>query len=101
MVATLGHIDDSFFALFMNRNLFDRVGRVSLYANAYLLWSATAEELEGTPPNKEPRTPWAFSSAELADPWVRVMPKGFTGSLHFSEVTPRRLWNARALDHPP
>ncbi len=98
VVSTLGDIDDSFFAFFMNRTLFDRLAEISIFANAYLLWRASSEELEATAPNSVPLTPWAFSEAELNDQWVRVGPKGFTGGLHFSEMTPRRLWAARELE---
>jgi hypothetical protein len=100
IVARLADLEDSHFAFFMNRALFDYVARIRMYANEYLIWSANSEGLSANAPNDEPRTPWSFTAAELSDPWVRVMPKGFTGSLHFSSTTPRRLWDAQGLDEP-
>lgn len=92
VVAKLRDLDDSFFALFMNRKLCGYLKSISLYANDYLLWRAAADELEASTPNGPIKTPWQFSADELSDPWVRVMPRGFTGSLHFSDMTPFRLW---------
>lgn len=97
VVATLKDIDDSLFLLFMNKQLFERLGNVALYANEYLLWTSTVQDLEATPPNSPVGTPWTFTQDELDDPWVRVMPKGFAGSIHFADVTPLRMWSARAL----
>lgn len=100
IVATLAELDDSYFAFFMNRSLFDRIARIRIFANEYLIWSGSSEELAADEPNEQPRTPWLFTPAELSDPWVRVMPKGSAGSLHFSDITPRRLWDAKGLDEP-
>ena len=98
VVATLDDIDDSYFALFMNQRLFERIATVDLYANQYLIWSAKANTLSADSPNAEPKTPWEFSAEELSDAWVRVMPRRFTGSLDFSSETPRRMWEPRRLE---
>jgi hypothetical protein len=100
VVSTLADIDNGLFAFFMNRRLFDRIAGIHLYANEYLIWSTSADQLHGDNPNSEPETPWRFAADELADPWVRVMPKDYRGSLQFSSSTPRRLWDAPRLRLP-
>jgi hypothetical protein len=97
VAAKLSDLDEGFFAFFMNQRLFEHVTAVRLYANQYLIWSATADQLRADPPSKTPVTPWVFSEDELADAWVRVMAKGGTGTIHFSSVTPRRMWDAPRL----
>jgi hypothetical protein len=92
--AKLSDLDGAFFAFFMNRALFDRMAALYVSANEYLLWHATASELQADAPNEEPNTPWQFSADELEDPWVRVMPDGFTGRIEFAFQTPRRMWDA-------
>jgi hypothetical protein len=82
----------------MPLRLFSEVARIRIYANAYLLWSDKAANLQADPPNSEPAAPWAFSQEELADEWVRVMPKRFVGHLHFWRNTPRRNVDARSVE---
>jgi hypothetical protein len=100
LVATMADLDDSFFAFFMNQQLFARTAAIHIFANEYLLWSATAEELKADSPNAPPETVWQFSPEELSDSWVRVMPKNHTGWLHFSSSTPRRLRAATRVASP-
>lgn len=97
LVTTIADLDDSFFAFFMNQQLFSRTAGIHLFANEYLLWSATADELKADSPNAPPETAWQFSPDELSDSWVRVMPKDHTGWLHFSTSTPRRLREAKRV----
>lgn len=97
IVPRLGDIDEGIFAFFMNRKLFEAVHSIRMFANEYLVWSATIDQLRGDAPNAAPRTPWKFSDEELTDSWVRVMPSGFTGRIEFSSLTPRRMWGAPRL----
>lgn len=97
-VAKLGDIDEAFFAFFMNRRLFEAVASAHVYANEYLIWSSTADQLYADQPNTVPKTPWKFTSTELSDEWVRVMPRDGTGTIYFSSLTPRRLWAAPRLE---
>ena len=96
-VSTLADLDEGMFAFFMNRRLFDRVASITVYGNEYVIWSAQASELAADAPNGEPATPWVFDSSELADPWVRVLPKDFSSRFDFSSMTPRRVHAARPL----
>lgn len=98
--ASLGDLDEAMFAFVMNRRLFEVSAAIDMYANEYLIWSASVDDLAADRPNEDPRTPWSFSEDELADEWVRVGPKSFVGSLHFSTSTPRRMWNAPRLAVP-
>jgi hypothetical protein len=98
IVASLADLEDGMFAFFMNRNLFDHVESIQMYANEYLLWSATAAEVQADAPNTEPKTPWQFTPAELLDPWIRVMARGGPSQLHFASRTPRRMRDAKGLD---
>lgn len=97
IVTTLGDIDEAFFAFFMNAKLFESLESIRIFANEYLVWSATADQLRGDAPNAEPKTPWQFSPEELSDEWIRVMPKGYSGHIQFSSLTPRRMWDAPRL----
>jgi hypothetical protein len=101
IVSTLSDLDEGMFGFSMNRQLFNRLASITVYANEYAIWSATASELSADTPNAEPKTPWVFDAAELEDPWVRVLPKDFSGTFHFSSTTPRRVRLARQLPRAP
>ncbi len=97
--ANLADLGEAFFHFEMNRQLFDRLAGIEIFANEYLLWSATAESLYADAPNVEPTTPWNFSDDELADEWVRVMlGYGRPGQFDFSSTTPRRWREAQRLE---
>lgn len=98
VVAKLGDIDDAYFAFFMNKRLFAAVHSIRIFANEYLVWSAAADQLRADKPNQEPKTPWVFTPSELTDQWVRVLPKGYSGHIQFSSLTPRRMWSAPTVD---
>ncbi|WKW12841.1 hypothetical protein Strain138_002151 [Pseudogemmatithrix spongiicola] len=96
-LSRLADLDEASFAFFMNRKLWERVGRIDIFANDYLVWTASVSELSDDPPNAQPELPWQFSADELADEWVRVMPRGYTGSLNFTSSTPLRLIEAEQM----
>ena len=94
---TLNNLGDAFFAFFANESLARRIVAIEVFANEYLLWSASEPDIRIDAPNGEVSTPWKFSEEELSDSWVRIMTKKGTPSLNFSSATPRRMWDAPAI----
>ncbi len=94
---TLGDLDENDFVFFMNQTLAERIDKIEIMANGYLLWSGSRSALSVDHHERNPRWPWSFSSDELSDPWVRIMPSGGCGIFRFDEVTPRRLYAASPL----
>lgn len=96
-ISSLADLDGALFAFFMNRSLSERIARIEIFANDYLVWSAPASELGIDTPNGNPTLPWPLSSEEMADEWVRVMNRGYTASIDFSASTPVRLLEAAQI----
>ena len=97
-VPVLSDLDENLFAFLVNRKLSDHIDKITIYANEYLLWSASRSELNISEYEDHPSCPWAFTKEELNDPWVRIMPLGGAGVFRFSEITPRRLFEPLATE---
>lgn len=86
-------LDESFFVFFVNRKLSEYVDKIKIYANEYLLWSASRSELNFSAHDHNPNCPWFFTEEELNDAWVRIMPVSGVGVFRFSDIIPCRIFD--------
>jgi hypothetical protein len=86
-------IDQAWLMPILNKSLAEKVKAIHVYANGYKLYEAARSEFSIDNSSFDPKIPAQFSPEELADPWVRIRPKGLsTFVISFSERTPRRLF---------
>ncbi len=84
-------LDEAWHTTHVNASLADKIVKLRIFANEYLIQEIDRSDLSFSDPNKIPEQPWDFSEAELADPWVRVM-GAFGSSFSFSSKTPTRFF---------
>jgi hypothetical protein len=90
-------IDNGSFVFFFNRALAEKIERIRVYGNEYLLTDITREFRIDDSPWESP-VPYMFSPGELADPWVRLRPKAESRfTIRFSNMTPRRFFESEEL----
>lgn len=99
----LRDLDDCMFLPVLNASLAEMVQTIEVFANGYLLtqigpadFSIDRSELGVN------SLPGAFTSAELADPWVRLRPSNGTSAFHlrFDSKTPRRIFEHTETPEP-
>jgi hypothetical protein len=90
----LADLDDCMLAMFLNRSLADKLKRIHIFGNQYILSEYDRESFRIDSPQEE-FTPEGliFTKEELDDEWVRVMRKTGPSMIRFSEVTPVRFFD--------
>ena len=95
----LADLDENFFGFFINEKLTKHIKNIKIFANEYLLWSASISDLSIDEHDHVPICPWEFSEEELTDKWLRLMPSSGVGVFNFSDITPVRFVNAKMLEN--
>jgi hypothetical protein len=91
----LRDVDQAWFMPILNSSLADRLKTIHVYANGYKLQEIGKGDfsIDATPFDAD--IPLEFTQDELADPWVRIRPRGSsTFEISFSRHTPRRLFTS-------
>lgn len=89
-------IDRSLFILLFSKSLAQKIGCIRIYSNGYKIMVIREDELVIDATKFEPGLSTRFTDDELADPWVRIRPSGFSSAfdISFYELTPKRLFEA-------
>lgn len=95
-------IDDSMFIFVVSEQLAEKVDRIEIYANEYLLYSIQRDDFKIDRSKHNPSYPILFTEEELSERWVRLRPSSFSSSFHlrFSEHTPHRFYDPKPLEAP-
>ena len=89
----LRDLDDCFFLPFLNASLAEKVHSFQVFANGYKLADYGPDAFNIDNSNCGSSLPGNFTEEELCDAWVRLRPTTESSfHLHFSEVTPRRMF---------
>ncbi len=98
----LRDLDDCMFMPVLNQSLADKVQSIEVFANGYKLAYIGPEDFTIDRSKFESADPAAFTTDELADPWVRIRPSELSSAfhLHFSSVTPRRMFGHEEIPVP-
>lgn len=97
-VLSLADFDDAMLLPFLNESLANKLSRITIYANGYLLLDLPKDKFKiDSSPVKEFWLDRAFDAAELRDRWVRVRPANLSSAfrLSFSSEVPVRMFVSR------
>lgn len=90
----LRDLDDCMFMPVLNKSLAEKLHSIQVFANGYKLVDIGPDDflIDGSPHKRT--VPDAFTSDELADPWVRIRPANHTSAFQFrfTSTTPRRMF---------
>lgn len=86
----LADLDNAMMALWLNKSLADSISRVQVFANEYELLDANRDQLITETPRTPSFSPWAFTNAELQEPWQQVILAHGGPMFQFSDETPKR-----------
>lgn len=89
---TLGELDENYFLFFATKIIAERITRIEIHANNYVLWEGSRDKLRFDSPNGRVEWPWPLSPQQRSHKWIRVMHGG--GPLRFNDFTPKSIWRA-------
>jgi hypothetical protein len=98
----LRDLGDCMFMPVLNQSLADKVQSIEVFANGYKLAHIGPEDFQIDRSQFDTTVPSAFTADELADPWVRIRPSGFSSAFHlrFESTTPRRMFGHEEIPFP-
>ena len=97
-ILTLRDLDEAMFLPLLNESLARRVKAIHVFANEYKLMELSHGISHTDSTAFEPNVPAAFTSEELADPWVRIRPRNASAfHLRFSDETPQRMFAPKKI----
>lgn len=101
----LRDLDDCMFMPVLNRSLAEKLHSIEVFANGYKLAHIGPDDFQVDTSQFGVRVPAAFTTHELADPWIRVRPSKLESvfRLRFRSTTPRRMFghDETADSRPP
>lgn len=98
----LRDLEDCMFMPVLNHSLAEKVRSIEVFANGYKLAHIGPEDFILDQSPFEAEMPDTFTPDELADPWVRIRPSNLSSTfhLHFSSITPRRMFGHEETPDP-
>lgn len=103
-VLSLIDFDDCMLMPILNKSLAEKLDRIRIYANGYMLLDLDRSGFKIDKTNFELELEGVFSADELADPWVRIRPAEFASAFHlsFADRVPVRMFKSKkaTLDAP-
>ena len=97
---SLRDLDEAMFLPILNESLAEKVRGVHLFGGGYKIMQVMGDDLDIDKSPFKLEIPVEFTSSELADPWVRIRPKGLSDfRISFFEQTPMRMSNPRKTEH--
>lgn len=97
---TLGDLEGNSFLFFTTPSIANRVSRVLIVANEYVIFSADLEDLIISKNDYKFEWPLKFTEQELEQPWMRVMYKYDASRFNFSRHTPTRFFRPKTIALP-
>ena len=97
-VLSLADFEDAMFTPLLSHSLANKVSRITVYANGYLLLDLPKDKFRiDSSPFEEDMLSASFDAIELGDPWVRLRPAEFSSSFRFtfSSEVPMRMFVSR------
>jgi hypothetical protein len=89
----LRDLENCMFMPLLNQSLAEKLHSIEVFANGYKLADIGPNDFSIDGSSFESPVPNAFTSDELADPWVRIRPAYLSSTFHlsFTWFTPRRM----------
>ncbi|MFN3877532.1 MAG: hypothetical protein ACK4MH_04055 [Brevundimonas sp.] len=86
----------------LNATLAEKLDAIEIWADGYVLMSLERSDFSLDRSPTEFPVPGHFSDQELADPWVRIRPSGFSSNLtiDFTRQTPKRAYVTKEMGGP-
>jgi len=88
--------DESYFMPILNASLASKLKAIHIYSNGYKIQELNESDFKVDVSTSDVNVPVEFTNEELADPWVRIRPRGSASLLKisFSNHTPKRLFES-------
>ena len=93
----LSDLDEAWFLIVVNKRLAEKIQRIKIFANEYIVLNMSREQLSLSPSRQDPDLDWIFSGDELQDSWTRVLGAN-SNRLNFSDRTPKRFFEPKSSD---
>ena len=91
----LQDLDECIFAILLNSSLAEKVHKIKVVANEYVLQEFSKDSFHVSTSDGDPDIEYNFTEEELADAWAILRPESASAfHLRFSEETPQRFYKA-------